>query len=118
MSQPHWINRRVESFGQTEIDNFDCRNGTLGLLCRHAPACCPCVSAVGFYQNQIRRFQIAMDQSTLFYCGQCGGDLLGDIDGGAGIERPGAANALLECLAVNQFYRVKKSACLLANPEL
>jgi len=38
----------------------------------------------------------------MFFCGgQSGGDLLCNSDGGTRIERPGAANALLQGLALD-----------------
>src|SRR4030095_14394106 len=59
-----------------------------------------------------------MDQSVLFRGGQCGGDLLRDIDGSADTERPRAVNTFLERLALDQFHRVKALPRLLANSEL
>ena len=46
------------------------------------------------------------------------GDLLRDGDRSACIEWPGAVNAFIKCLALDQFHRVKILACLLANSEL
>ena len=54
----------------------------------------------------------------LFRCGQCRRDLLCDADSGARIEWPGAVNAFLKGLSLDQFHRVKILACLLANSEL
>src|SRR6059058_2081445 len=59
-----------------------------------------------------------MNQTVLFRCAQCGGDLLRNLNSGADVERTHATNALLQRLAFDQFHCVKKLSCLFANSEL
>jgi hypothetical protein len=59
-----------------------------------------------------------MDQPVLFCGGEGRGDLLCNPDGGTRIERPGAVNAFIKGLALDQFHGVKILACLKAHPEL
>src|SRR6478752_7640153 len=54
----------------------------------------------------------------LLRCGQRRGDLLCDLDSCERIERPGAANAFLKGLALDQFHRVKVLTCLKAHSEM
>ena len=54
----------------------------------------------------------------LFCGGQGRGDLLCNLDSGTRIERPGAVNAFLKGLALDQFHRVKILSCLKAHSEL
>src|SRR5439155_978665 len=53
-----------------------------------------------------------MNQTVLFRCAQCGGDLLRNLNSGADVERTHATNALLQRLAFDQFHCVKKLSCL------
>ena len=119
MSEPHRIDRCMESFRQAEINDLYARDSALGRPFPPRPAVAAYqLGLVRIDEHQICRLQIAVNQSSLFGRRQRSGDLLGDNNRRAGIERPGASHALLERLALDQFHRVKALACLLANAEL
>ena len=55
----------------------------------------------------------------MFLCsGEGRGDLLCNSDGGTRIERPGAVNAFIKGLALDQFHRIKILSCFKAHSEL
>ncbi|MEO7167239.1 MAG: hypothetical protein ABI016_09395 [Chthoniobacterales bacterium] len=72
----------------------------------------------GRRQHHVGRLQIAMDQPALGRFRERGGDLPRNLDDSADIKRAGAAHALVQGFAFDQFHRVKALAALFVDPEL